>query len=43
MECEADHSPKKRIEILNNELTVVSCVYESLLQLGVLSLHSSQS
>ena len=34
MECEADHSPKKRNEraihnqILNNDLTIVSCVYE---------------
>ena len=49
MECKADHSPQKRIEsaiysqILNNDLTVVSCVYEPLLQPGVLSLHSSQS
>ena len=42
MECKADHSPKERIEsaihnqILNNDLTV-SCVYEPLLQPGVLS------
>ena len=43
MQCNlADHSPKKRIEsaiynqILNNDLTVVSCVYEPLLQPGVL-------
>ena len=49
MECNADHSLKKRIEsavynqILNNDLTAVSCVYEPLLQPGVLSLHSSQS
>ena len=47
MEHKADHSPKKRIEsaikILNNDLTTVSCVYEPLLQPGVLSLHSSQS
>ena len=49
MECKADHPPKKRIEsairnqILNNNLTVVSCVYEPLLQRGVLPLHSSQS
>ena len=52
MECKADHSPppaKKMTEsaihnqILNNDLTVVSCVYEPLLQPGVLSLHSSQS
>ena len=49
MECKADHSPKKRIEsaiytqILHNDLTVVSCVYEPLLQPGVLSFHSSQS
>ena len=49
MECKADHSPKNRIEsaihnqILNNDLTVVSCVYEPLLKSGVLSLHSSQS
>ena len=49
MECKADHSPKKRYEnvihdqILNNNLTVVSCVFEPLLQHGVLSLHSSQS
>ena len=34
MECKTDHSPKKRIEnaihnqILNNDLTIVSCVYE---------------
>ena len=41
MECKADHSPQ-RIEsainnqILNNDLTVVSCVYEPLLQPGVL-------
>ena len=49
MECKADHSPKKRIQsaihkqILNNDLTIVSCVSEPLLQPGVLSLHSSQS
>ena len=47
MECKADHSPPKKFEnaihnqILNSDLTVVSCVYESLLQPGVLSLHSS--
>ena len=28
---------------LNNDLTVVSCIYEPLLQPGVFSLHSSQS
>ena len=49
MECKADHSLKKMIEsaihnqILNYDLTIVSCVYELLLQPGVLSLHSSQS
>ena len=49
MECKADHSPKKRFEsvihnqILYNNLTLVSCVYEPLLQPGVLSLHASQS
>ena len=49
MDCQAYHSPKKRIEsaiytrILNNDLTVVSCVYEHLSQPGVLSLHSCQS
>ena len=49
MECKVDHSPKKRTEsaiytiILNGDLTVVSCVYEPLLQPGVLSLHSSQT
>ena len=49
MECQADHSPPIRTEsaiytqILNNDLTVVSCVYEPLLQPGVLSLHLSQS
>ena len=38
MECKGDHSPIKRTEsaihnqILNNDLTVVSCVYEPLLQ-----------
>ena len=48
MVCKADHSPKKTIkngihnQILNNDLTVVSYVYEPLLQLGVLLLHSSQ-
>ena len=30
-------------QILNNDLAVVSCVYEPLLQPGVLSWHSSQS
>ena len=30
-------------QILNNDLAVVSSVYEPLLQPGVLSLHSSQS
>ena len=41
MECKADHSPKKRTEsaihnqILNNDLTIVSCVCELLLQSGV--------
>ena len=29
--------------ILNNDRTIVSCVYEPLLQPSVLSLHSSQS
>ena len=49
MECKADHSLKKRIEsaiynqILNNDLTVASCVNEPLLQLGMFLLHSSQS
>ena len=50
MECKADHSPKKKTidsaiytQILNNDLTVVSCVYEPLLQPGMLSLHSSQN
>ena len=49
MECKADHSPKKGLKVpsitkfLNNYLTIVSCVYEPLLQSGVLSLHSSQS
>ena len=50
MECKADHStPQKRIESaihnqnLNNDLTMVSCAYEPLLQSRVLSLHSSQS
>ena len=49
MEYKADHSRKQKIEsaiytqILNNDLTVVSCVYELLLRPGVLSLHSSQS
>ena len=38
MECKADHSPQKstesaiRNQILNNDLTIVSCVCESLLQ-----------
>ena len=38
MECKANHSPKKRIEgaiysqLLNNDLTVVFCVYKPLLQ-----------
>ena len=46
---QVDHSPQKRIEstihnqILNNDLTAVSCFYEPLLQPGVLSLDSSQS
>ena len=41
--------PKKRTEsaihnqILNNDLTIVSCVYEPLSQPGELSLNSSQS
>ena len=46
----ADHSLKKIMiksaihnQILNYDLTIVSCVYESLLQTGVLSLHSSQT
>ena len=48
MECKADHSPKKGLkaihsQMLNNDLTVVSCVYEPLLQPSVLSLHSSQN
>ena len=49
MECEADHSLKKmiesaiHIEILNYDLIIVSCVYEPLLQPGVLSLHSFQT
>ena len=52
MECKADHSPpppkkKKKIrsaiKILNNDLTIVSCVCEPLLQPGVLSLYSSES
>ena len=53
MECKAHHSPpppKKKIiesaihnQVVNNDLTVVSCVYEPLLQPGVLSLHSSQT
>ena len=49
MESKADHSPTKRIEnaihnqILNNDLIIVSCVYEPSLQPGVLSSHSSQS
>ena len=50
MECKADHSPKKKMiksaihdQILNYDLTLVSCVYESSLQHGVLSLHSPQS
>ena len=49
MECKADHSPKKGTEsaihnqILNNDLTIVSCVYGPLLRPGVLSLHSSES
>ena len=49
MECKADHSLKKKIEsaihnqILNYDLTIVSCVYEPLLHPGVLSLHSSQT
>ena len=47
MEHKAD--PQKRIEsaihnqILNNDLTIVCCVYEPLLQPGELSLHSSQN
>ena len=47
MERKADHSPKKRFEsaihdqISNNHLTVVSCVYEPLLQSGVHSLVDS--
>ena len=49
MECKADHSPQKSTEsaihsqILNNDLTIVSCVYEPLLQSGMLSWTSSQS
>ena len=49
MECKADNSPNKMTEsaihnqILNYGLVIVSCVYEPLLQPGVLSLHSSQS
>ena len=40
MKCKADHSTKNRIEsvihsqILNNDLTVVSCVYGLVLQPG---------
>ena len=43
---EADHSPKKITEsaihnqILNYDLTIVSCVYEPLLQPSVLSSQS---
>ena len=43
MECKANHSLKKKMigsvihnQILNYELTIVSCVYESLLQPGML-------
>ena len=49
MECKANHSLKENNDwkchdqILNYELTTVSCVYEPLLQPGVLSLHSSQT
>ena len=54
MECKADHSFKKKEkttkiesaihnQILNYNLAIVSCVYEPLLQPGVLSLHSSKT
>ena len=50
MECKADHSPPKKMiesaihnQVLNCDLIIASCVYEPLLQPGVLSLHSSQS
>ena len=49
MECKADHSPKNMTEnaihnqTLNYGLTIVSSVYEPLLQPGVLSLHLFQS
>ena len=47
MECKA-HSKKMtesniHNEILNHYLIVVSCIYELLLQPGMLSLHSSQT
>ena len=49
MECKADRLSKKRTEsaihnqILNNYLTIVSCVDKPLLKFGVFSLHSSQA
>ena len=48
MEQKADHSLKMigsviHEQILNYELTIVSCVYEPFLQPGVLLLHSSQT
>ena len=48
MECKADHSLKKELKVPSiakfEILTwLVSCVFEPLLQPGVLSWHSSQS
>ena len=48
MERKADHSLKMigsviHNQILNYEQTIASCVYEPLLQPGVLLLHSSQT
>ena len=48
MDCKADHSLKMtgsviHEQILNYELTTVSCVYEPFLQPGLLLLHSSQT
>ena len=48
MERKADHSQKMigsviHNQILNYELTTVSCVYEPLLQPGVSLLHLSQT
>ena len=40
MECKADYSPKKRIQSaikILNDLTIVSCVFEPLLQSGGLA------